>query len=95
MTMTKRQATQELAARGISPRLLDVELAAAYVGLSPEPFLQAVLEQVYPAPLKRGRRKLWDVRALDAAIDRLSALPSSSARGDESPDALMRAIDAA
>ena len=37
-------------------------------------FLDAVDAGYYPQPLEHGTRKLWDVRALDAALDRRSGL---------------------
>lgn len=87
---SKPKATAALVALGYRPRLLGLDLIAAYVGLSPEAFLQAVRRRSFPAPLREGRRRLWDVRAIDAAIDRRSALPSGR---DESPEAIMRLID--
>ncbi len=92
--ISKVSATERLVKLGIQPRLLDLELAAAYVGLSPATFLTAVKERSYPAAISDGRRKMWDRRALDAAVDRRSGL-ASTFRRDESHDAIMRAIDAA
>jgi hypothetical protein len=89
---SKPEATAELVKRGVRPRLLDLELAAAYVDLSPVAFLNGVADDRYPQPIQDGRRQHWDVRALDAAVDRRSGLATSS--GDEG-DAMMRAIDAA
>jgi hypothetical protein len=56
---------------GVTPRLLSREAAARYVGLSPGAFAAEVAAGTFPAPfvLKRTRRRLWDVRALDAALD--------------------------
>jgi predicted DNA-binding transcriptional regulator AlpA len=56
----------------IRPRLLDREQAAGYVGLSPNAFDREVRAGTFPAPfpLTKIRRRLWDVRALDAALDR-------------------------
>lgn len=72
------------------PRLLDCALAAAYVGLSTRAFLDAVDAGHYPQPLEHGTRKLWDVRALDAALDRRSGLAHVLGQEDE----IMRAIHA-
>jgi predicted DNA-binding transcriptional regulator AlpA len=92
---TKARATEDLArVAGLQPRLLGARLAAAYVGLSCAAFLRSVAEGRYPPPLPDGRRRQWDIRALDEAIDRRSGLRSSSSR-NESPDDLSRAIDAA
>jgi predicted DNA-binding transcriptional regulator AlpA len=54
------------------PRLLSQEEAAAYVGLSPNAFWQEVRAGTFPAPfpLTKIRRRLWDVKALDDAVDR-------------------------
>jgi excisionase family DNA binding protein len=61
-----------LADVGIAPRLLTREQAAAYLSVSPNTFDAMVEDGVMPRPrLLRGRRRAWDVRALDAAIDRL------------------------
>jgi predicted DNA-binding transcriptional regulator AlpA len=88
---TKIVATAKLLEIGLAPRLLNLEIAAAYVGLSAAAFQRAVSEGRYPQPLRDGTRRHWDRRALDAAIDRRSGFVSSS---EESPDDLMRAIDA-
>ena len=89
---SKTEATAELVKRGLAPRLLDLDLAAAYVDLSPEAFLAGIEAGRYPQPLKDGRRQHWDRKALDAAVDRRSGFAASS---HESEDDLMRAIDAA
>lgn len=59
-------------------RLLSEERAAAYVGASRGTFRAEVARGVYPPPIRRGRRVLWDVRAIDQAIDRLSDLSVQS-----------------
>lgn len=92
--ISKAAATEELIRRGLPPRLLDLELAAAYVGLSADAFLEAVSKGRYPKPLPDGRRRQWDVKAIDIAIDRRSKLVSQS-RPSETPDDIMAAIDAA
>jgi hypothetical protein len=90
---SKSEATAELVKLGLIPRLLYLELAAAYVGLSAAAFLSGVAAGHYPAPLQDGRRKQWDRKALDVAVDLRSGLASSSR--SEHADELMRAIDAA
>ena len=89
---TKSEATARLLKLGLCPRLLPLELAAAYVGLSAPAFLVGVGDGRYPAPLKDGRLNRWDRKALDVAVDRRSGLEPSSRDG---ADELMRAIDAA
>lgn len=58
------------------PRLVSREIAARYVGLSPNSFEAEVAAGTFPGPLPLGqtRRRLWDLRALDAAIDRAMGL---------------------
>ena len=77
------------------PRLLDLEVAAAYLGLSAAAFRTAVSAGCYPPPIETGRRKQWDLRALDAVLDRHSGLTTPALEMDETQDDLMRAIDAA
>jgi predicted DNA-binding transcriptional regulator AlpA len=83
----------ELVKLGLRPRLVELEIAAAYVGLSASAFEKGVREGLYPKPIRDGRKPRWDLRALDQVIDRRSGLAPSSP-GDESPEAMMRAIDA-
>lgn len=46
-------------------RLLDVEAAAEYCGVCPSVFIKHVPVK----PIKLGRRKVWDVGAIDRWID--------------------------
>jgi predicted DNA-binding transcriptional regulator AlpA len=56
----------------LAPRLISREAAAAYVSVSPTSFDEMVEDGRMPKPrLLGGRRKAWDVRALDMAIDNL------------------------
>lgn len=56
----------------LAPRLIGREAAAAFVNVSPTKFDEMVKEGVMPRPKRLGgRRKAWDVRALDAAVDNL------------------------
>lgn len=93
-SLTKPEATAELIRRGITPRVLDLDLAAAYVGLCADAFLAAVADGLYPMPIAHGRRRQWDRLALDRALDRRSKLDAHSPK-QETPDAIMAAIDAA
>lgn len=52
--------------------------AAAMVDLSPVAFDGAVAAGFLPGPIRIGRRKLWAVKALDMAIDRLAGLSADS-----------------
>ncbi len=53
------------------PRLLSVEQAAAYVGLSVNAFSERI-GNPWPPGIRIGRRKLFDRLALDRAVDGLS-----------------------
>jgi excisionase family DNA binding protein len=56
----------------LAPRLIGRDAAAAYVSVSPNTFDEMVSDGRMPHPkLLGGRRRAWDLRALDAAIDRL------------------------
>ena len=56
----------------LAPRLISREAAAAYVCVSPNTFDEMVSDGRMPRPRVLGRkRRAWDVRALDAAVDRL------------------------
>jgi hypothetical protein len=89
---SKPNATAQLLRLGIQPRLLDLEPSAAYVGLSSAAFLKGVDQGLYPPALLDGRRKRWDINALNAAVDRRSGLAATSGAVG---DAIMSAIDAA
>lgn len=56
----------------LRPRLITREAAAAYVSISPNTFDHMVgAGQMPPAKRLGERRKAWDVRELDLAVDRL------------------------
>jgi len=56
----------------LAPRLIGREAAAAYVSVSPTKFDEMVEGGSMPVPrMLGGRRRAWDVRELDAAIDQL------------------------
>ena len=56
----------------LPPRLVNREAAAAYVCVSPNTFDQMVKDGQMPRPrLLSGKRRAWDVRALDGAVDQL------------------------
>lgn len=72
----------------ITPRLLSVEEAARYVGLS-RPVFQATIGKQIP-PIKTGvRRLIWDRIALDRWIDAQSGVPSAEKKEINPLDALM------
>ena len=56
----------------LAPRLIGREAAAAYVNVSPTTFDEMVRDGRMPRSKRlAGRRRAWDVRALDAAVDDL------------------------
>ena len=56
----------------LPPRLISRDDAAAYVGVSPNTFDKMIADGLMPNPRQLTERRLaWDVRQLDAAIDRL------------------------
>ena len=68
----------------LAPRLIGRQAAAAYISVAPMTFDQMVEDGRMPAAkLLGGRRRAWDVRELDAAVDRLPVL-SDDSPSDES-----------
>jgi predicted DNA-binding transcriptional regulator AlpA len=56
----------------LAPRLVAREAAASYVCVSPNTFDEMVRDGRMPRPKRLGPHRIaWDVRALDAAVDRL------------------------
>lgn len=74
------------------PRGLCLEEAAAYVGVSPNTFAEEVKNRRLPEPLRLGRRRIWDKKALDAWLDGLSKLTNDKMGrwGDVGQNALRR-----
>lgn len=63
------------------PRRLGLELAAAYLGISPSKLLEGE-GKAYPAAVRDGRRKLWDRQASDkAGLHRTAERAGSADRG--------------
>ena len=65
------------------PRGLPLDEAAHYWGLSPNSFIEAVKDGKAPKPLEFGRRRIWDKKALDAALDQLSGMAANHQGGWE------------
>ncbi len=59
------------------PRLMGAELAARYVGWSPSAF-RAAIGTKWPEPIRDGGKVLWDIKDLDAAVDRLKSQDAGS-----------------
>lgn len=57
----------------LPPRLIGREAAAAYFNLSPNTFDLHMANGIIPKPriVPGSRRRMWDVRELDSAIDAL------------------------
>lgn len=73
----------------LAPRLIGREAAAAYVSISPTKFDEMVEDGRMPQPrMLGGRRRAWDVRHLDVAVDQLPLACEDS-------DASWRDVDAA
>lgn len=51
------------------PRRMDADLAARYLSVSKTTFLSRVAKKAYPAPMREGKRVLWDRRLLDRFVD--------------------------
>ena len=73
--------------------------AAAYVGVSPVAFDALVASGLMPPPLPLGiRRKIWNIRALDLALDKLAGIERSmqpevvKAAGREAPNKLLEML---
>ena len=81
--MTTQNQTQDATRHRVLPqpcaRLLSRVEAAAYAGVSPTTFDRMMADGFMPGPKRVYARVLWDVRALDAAID---CLPSDSDSSD-------------
>lgn len=63
---------------GAWPRGLDSAQAAAYVGQSKTTFLAYASRGIWPNPITLGKRKIWDIKALNKAFDRLMGDDQSS-----------------
>jgi hypothetical protein len=63
-------------------RFLDISEAAEYVGVGVDTFRKEVEAGMWPPPVRRGRTGravTWDVRALDAAADRMAGIEHAAA----------------
>jgi hypothetical protein len=72
--------------------------AAAYVGVSPVAFDALVAAGLMPPPLPLGiRRRVWNVRVLDSALDKLAGIersiqPEVVKSGQEAPNRLLEML---
>ena len=65
---TFKEADQPIA---LPRRGLSVIDASTYVGVSRSKFLELVSDGRMPEPLRLDRRRIWDIRELDATFDNL------------------------
>jgi excisionase family DNA binding protein len=70
------------------PRLLSIDLAAAYLSISPRALEKLWRTGRLPAPHRLGRRVLWDRKLLDGFVDVLSKLDSAPDDADHWTDVL-------
>ena len=63
-------------------RCLSRQEAARYVGISVTLFDELVAERAMPKPFNIRSRKLWDIRALDVAIDALADQAADDSKWD-------------
>lgn len=67
---TRESSLRKLVKAGLKPATLELEAAAAYLGMSARVFLREVAANRIPPPINvRSRRKLWSIRALDRFLD--------------------------
>lgn len=69
--MPKRLATPPV------PRLFGSDMAAAYLGISERMLDHVRTREDFPQPVRLGRRILWDRKALDYFVDKLSKDPEA------------------
>jgi hypothetical protein len=68
----------------LAPRLIGREAAAAYVSVCPNTFDRMVQEKkMPPARLLTDKRRAWDVRELDLAVEALPHDGEAMAASDE------------
>ena len=62
-------------------RLLDRQLAAAYVGVTIGLFEKLIREDIVPQPVVVGRKPLWCARLLDQSVDAIRRIQDSARAG--------------
>jgi predicted DNA-binding transcriptional regulator AlpA len=71
---TRRITKDRRLAANLHPRGLNRDQAAGYIGLSVTTFMRLIAVGAMPPALHFGRRRVWDRRTLDEALDRMSGL---------------------
>lgn len=90
--MTDRGARSKLP-HGMQPRGLARDAAAAYIGVGTGTFDDMVAAGLMPASIPLPfRRRVWDVRKLDIALDRLGQAEEPSPH-DDNPTTRMTGAD--
>lgn len=74
------------------PRMLSLELAAAYCGVSPSHFEREVEAGEKPPSTRSGTRKLWDRHILDEWLDRATFRVIADEKHKEQNDVIMRRL---
>jgi predicted DNA-binding transcriptional regulator AlpA len=68
----------------LPPRLIGREAAAAYINVCPNTFDKMIQEGRMPRPRVLGdKRRAWDTRELDTAVDQLPHAGEELAASDE------------
>jgi len=75
-TQEENSVTRALSATRPVPRRGRSE-AAMYIGVSTSAFDKPVAEEVMPGPIAIGSRRVWDIRAIDLAFDKLADVPKA------------------
>ena len=70
---------------GMTPRLIPIEAAASYCGMSPEEFGEFYSGRAIKA---RSGKTLYDIKLIDAWLDQRSAM----AKGATDPNTLLRGL---
>lgn len=60
------------------PRGLSVRMAAHYTGVSENMFREEVKAGVWPQPIRRGGRVVWDRQEIDKRFDAMSGVATTS-----------------
>lgn len=83
----RRRIRRNALPTGLVPRLLDRDAAAAYCGISTAHFLVHV--SPHAPPILIGRKRVWDVSAIDRWLD----LRSGTGHGTLSPEQWLERLD--
>lgn len=68
--------------RVLKPRCVNRIDAARYLGVSANLFDKEVRSGLLPAPITIGRRRVWDLKLIDATIDQFSGSGCGNTEGN-------------